>query len=194
MKIKYDEYIETINAALNKVDKTKLKSVIKLIAIQRVLKHKIFVVGNGGSSSAATHFAQDLMKGTFKSYHGLRDYSGQEPSPIKAISLTDNVSFITATSNDDGYDFIFVNQLKTLSDNSDDILIVISGSGNSPNVVKAAEWARMNNLNVISFTGFSGGKIKDLSTLNINVHCDDMKIIESVHSILFHYIIENLQA
>ena len=185
----FELYKEYIKKQLDKLeDETSLNEIISNIN----LKHdsNIFIIGNGGSAANASHFAQDLVKGTFLEKHGLRDTT--TPS-IKAMSLCDNTSFITATANDDGYQYIFTNQLKSLATPGKDILIIISGSGNSENVINAAQWAIKNNILVISFTGFDGGIVKRLSDINFNVNLDDMLAVETIHSFMFHYIIEQIK-
>lgn len=112
----------------------------------------IFICGNGGSAGTAGHMVNDLAKGSV--------VDGKKR--LRVIGLADNMSLLTAYANDNGYESIFVEQMKSLW-NPGDVLIAISCSGNSPNVVKAAEYARANGGEVISLVGFSGGKLKDLS-------------------------------
>lgn len=112
----------------------------------------IFICGNGGSAGTAGHMVNDLAKGSV--------VDGKKR--LRVIGLADNMSLLTAYANDNGYESIFVEQMKSLW-NPGDILIAISCSGNSPNVVKAAEYARANGGDVIALVGFSGGKLKELS-------------------------------
>ncbi len=144
----------------------------------------IFVIGNGGSAANASHLAQDLAKGTRN--------SPEQVKRLKALSLTDNLPFVTAQGNDEGYDSIFEQQLRTFASQGD-LLVSISGSGNSPNIIKAVEWANKNGLVTIGITGFDGGKLKKLSHHSVNVALDDMCTSESIHSIIFHYIILELR-
>jgi D-sedoheptulose 7-phosphate isomerase len=143
----------------------------------------VFVIGNGGSAANASHLAQDLAKGT--------RHSPEQVKRLKALSLTDNLPFVTAQGNDEGYDSIFEQQLRTFASKGD-LLISISGSGNSPNIIKAVEWANKNGLLTIGITGFDGGKLKKLSKHSVNVALNDMCTSESVHSIIFHYVILEL--
>jgi len=185
-----NQFLEKINNSINNFQfQSNLNDIIQFLINCYETQTRIFVIGNGGSAANASHFAQDLVKGTFPQYYGLRD---SIKMTFNAISLCDNTSFITAVANDDGYENIYYEQLKALSQASD-VLIVISGSGNSDNVVKAAHYCRRRDIKVISFTGFDGGKIKELSDLNLNVAIDDMMVVESVHSIIFHYIINKLK-
>jgi D-sedoheptulose 7-phosphate isomerase len=144
----------------------------------------VFVIGNGGSAANASHLAQDLAKGTRSNL--------EQETRIKALSLTDNLPFVTALGNDDGYDTIFEQQLRTFA-SSGDILVCISGSGNSPNIIKAVEWANKNGLETVGITGFNGGKLKTLNKHSVHVPLNDMCTAESVHSIIFHYVIIKLQ-
>ena len=144
----------------------------------------VFVIGNGGSAANASHFAQDLAKGTRR--------NPEQTKRLKALSLTDNLPFVTAQGNDEGYDSIFEQQLRTFASEGD-LLISISGSGNSPNIIKAVEWANRNGLITIGITGFDGGKLKKLTQHSVNVALDDMCTSESVHSIIFHYVILELR-
>ncbi len=143
----------------------------------------IFVVGNGGSAANASHFAQDLAKGTLSNI--------SQKKRIRAVSLTDNGSFITALANDEGYETIFVQQLMTYAQTKDR-LVVISGSGNSPNVVKATEYALDNDIKVLGVTGFDGGQVKGLAKINIHVPSHDMGLVEAVHSVIFHLVMSEL--
>jgi len=151
------------------------------LLVEAYVKNKfVFVIGNGGSAANASHFAQDLAKGTRLKH--------DQPKRIKALSLTDNLPFITAQGNDEGYDSIFEQQLRTFAAPGD-MVIAISGSGNSPNIIKAIEWANNEGLTTIGITGFDGGKLKKIAHHSVNVILNDMCTSESIHSIIFHYII-----
>ena len=144
----------------------------------------VFVIGNGGSAANASHFAQDLAKGTRLSL--------DQEKRIKALSLTDNLPFVSALGNDDGYETIFEQQLRTFATPAD-LLIAISGSGNSPNIIKAVEWANENELVTVGITGFNGGKLRQINKHSVHVPLDDMCTAESIHSIIFHYIVLELK-
>ncbi len=145
----------------------------------------IYVIGNGGSAANASHFAQDLAKGTCSSM--------DQEKRIRALSLTDNFAFVSALGNDEGYDQVFVQQLRTFC-RPGDLLVAISGSGNSPNILRAVEYARDNDVKSIGVTGFTGGKLIDLVDESLHVPLNDMCTAESVHSILFHYVILELKS
>ena len=151
---------------------------------------RIFIIGNGGSAANASHFAQDLAKGTMPGYHDLRDFDG---STLHTISLCDNISFITAIANDDGYENIFLEQLRAHLPMPNDILIAISGSGNSPNILKAVKHFQEMHAPIISFTGFSGGRLKQRTSCNIHFPFDDMCMTEAYHQLVMHYIVEKLR-
>jgi D-sedoheptulose 7-phosphate isomerase len=104
------------------------------------------------------------------------------------LSLTDNTPYITAWANDEGYDRVFVEQLKNLA-SPGDVLIAISGSGNSPNILRAVEWASSNGLKTFGCTGYSGGKLRKAAHQGIHVPLDDMGLVESIHLVIFHWTI-----
>jgi D-sedoheptulose 7-phosphate isomerase len=137
----------------------------------------IFLVGNGGSAANASHFGQDLAKGTLSSMTATRRF--------RVISLTDNIGFITALANDEGYESIFEQQLRNLAAPRD-LLVAISGSGNSTNVIRAAEYARSIDMTVIGVTGFDGGKLKAMSDVSVHIPVDDMGMTEALHGVVFH--------
>jgi len=143
---------------------------------------RIFLFGNGGSAATASHFACDLGKGTI-----------QPARPrFKVIALADSLPTLTAYANDSGFDTIFAEPLISLAQPGD-LAIAFSGSGNSPNVVRAVEAARKNGLATIAFTGFDGGKIKDRVELNVHVPVNSFPQIEDVHLMLTHVICEMLK-
>ena len=137
----------------------------------------VFLVGNGGSAANASHFGQDLAKGTLSSMSATRRF--------RVVPLTDNIGFITALANDEGYESIFEQQLRNLAA-SGDLLVAISGSGNSPNVIRAAEYARSIGMTVIGVTGFDGGKLKALADVSVHIPVDDMGMTEALHGVVFH--------
>lgn len=180
----FKEYIKDINSTVDALDEKQISNFIDLLYNAYKEERMIFIIGNGGSAANASHFAQDLAKGTRK--------NTEQEKRIKALSLTDNLPFITALGNDDGYDTIFEQQLKTFA-KPGDILICISGSGNSPNIIKAVTWANENKLITVGITGFDGGKLMKLSKYSVHVPLNDMYITESIHSIIFHYILIELK-
>ena len=177
-------YLSRFNEILNHLPQIEINRVITSIIKIYDNNNKIFIIGNGGSAANASHFAQDLAKGVFLD-------QGVEKR-IKALSLTDNTAYISALANDDGYDRIFEAQLRTFADPGD-LLIIISGSGNSQNVLKAIEFAKTKGLITAGFSGYDGGKMKPMLDINVHIPLNEMCTVESVHSVIFHYIILELR-
>jgi D-sedoheptulose 7-phosphate isomerase len=177
-------YIISVSTAFDNLDKSEIFTFIELMTDAYKNEKFVYVIGNGGSAANASHFAQDLAKGT--------KLSIDNPKRLKALSLTDNLPFITAQGNDEGYESIFVEQLKTYAKNGE-YLVAISGSGNSPNIIKAVEWANENGIVTIGITGFDGGKLKKLAKHSVNVNFHEMCTAEIIHSFIFHYIILELR-
>ena len=138
----------------------------------------IFFAGNGGSASTATHLAADIGKNA-----GIK---------IKTLALTDNVAWMTALGNDLSYEDIFVEQLKNFATKGD-LLFVISGSGNSGNVVKAVAWAKRNGVKTAALLGFSGGKLLKMVDVPVVVPVDHYGYVEGIHSEIHHYLVEALK-
>jgi D-sedoheptulose 7-phosphate isomerase len=149
----------------------------------------VFVIGNGGSGSSASHFCEDLGKCTLRR----EDFDNDQKKRLRILSLTDNTPYILAWANDEGFERVFVEQLKNLAGRGD-LLIAISGSGNSPNILKAVEWAKRNGLETFGCTGFNGGKLRALAHRGLHVPLDDMGIVESIHLTAFHWVVDNLHA
>ncbi len=179
----FKEYIQNMNSTIEVLDEKQITDLIDLLYKAYNKEKMVFIIGNGGSAANASHLAQDLAKGTRK--------NTEQTKRIKALSLTDNLPFITALGNDHGYDTIFEQQLRTFA-NAGDILICISGSGNSPNIIKAVDWANENKLITIGITGFDGGKLMKLCKYSVHVPLNNMYIAESIHSIIFHYVLIEL--
>jgi D-sedoheptulose 7-phosphate isomerase len=149
----------------------------------------VFLCGNGGSGSTCSHVCEDLAKSTLERI----DFADPERKRLKAISLTDNTSAILAWANDEGFETVFVEQLKNLA-SADDMLIAISGSGNSPNVLRAVEWANTARLRTWGITGFDGGKLRDVAQESLHIPLSDMGLVESMHLLLFHWILDDVHA
>ena len=146
---------------------------------------QFFICGNGGCALNANHFAQDLSKGVIE--------NGFSKPRIRAISLCNDIGFITATSNDDSYANIFVNQLIAFA-NEGDSLFVISGSGNSDNVVRAVNYAKSNGINTCGILGYDGGKLKLKLQKFIHINYNHMETCEGVMSVVLHYVMCELKA
>jgi D-sedoheptulose 7-phosphate isomerase len=149
----------------------------------------VFLCGNGGSGSTCSHICEDLAKSTLDR----ADFADPLRKRLKVLSLTDNTSAILAWANDEGFETVFVEQLKNLA-SADDMLITISGSGNSPNVLRATEWANHARLRTWGITGFDGGKLRDEAQESIHVPLEDMGLVESIHLLLFHWVLDDVHA
>lgn len=146
----------------------------------------VFFIGNGGSAATASHMANDFGIDVLK--------KGGSDLPFRAMSLTDNSSVMLAIANDDGYERLFVNQLR-VHYRPGDKLVAISASGNSPNVVTAAEWVKKQGGAVMSLVGFDGGRLKDISDVVIHVKSEKGEYgpVEDIHMIMDHLLANWLQ-
>jgi D-sedoheptulose 7-phosphate isomerase len=177
------DYLERVCKEISRLDVSQVETLSDLIEQCYHAGKFVFIVGNGGSGANASHFCEDLAKCT------LRDFENQKR--LKVLSLTDNVAWIMAVANDLDYEGIFVEQLKNLA-SPGDLLLAISGSGNSPNILKAVEWANQNSLTTVGITGFGGGKLRQLAQHSLHAPIDDMGIAESLHLTVFHWVIDDL--
>lgn len=149
----------------------------------------VFVFGNGGSGTTATHFSEDLGKSTLRE----SDLADESKRRLKIMSLTDNLGWILAVGNDVGYEDIFVQQLMNYG-SAGDLVIAISGSGNSPNVLKAVDWANRHGLITFGLTGYAGGQLKQRQADGLHVDLHDMGMVESLHLCLFHWVLNDVYA
>ena len=159
-----------------------LKKIFHILNKAKKNGNKIFIMGNGGSASTATHFTSDLLKTSLT----------KNTKKIKAFSLSDNIPVILAWANDTSYENIFKKQLENLLEKND-IVIGISGSGNSVNVLNAIKIANNENAVTISLTGKAGGRISKNSQVNLTVPSDDMLTIETMHLLICHLLITLLR-
>jgi D-sedoheptulose 7-phosphate isomerase len=173
-----DSYFNYLHNVLKKIDKNEIKAFIDSILDARERGKNIFFIGNGGSASTASHFANDLSIGT-NSYE----------KTFRTISLCDNNSILTAIGNDFGFEDVFSRQLQVLGKDGD-IVVAISASGNSPNLIKAIEWAQNNGLNTIAITAFDGGKLKQMAKRVVHVPTEKGEYgpAEDAHLILNHLV------
>jgi len=168
-------YFEACRRAHASVDGDRLTAALALLDAAYEVGRHVYACGNGGSAAISNHLVCDHSKG------------GQTDTDLrpKVVSLATNMEMITAIANDISYDDIFVYQLKTLAEKGD-VLITISSSGDSENVVRAAAWARKNGLRVIAFTGFAGGRTAKLAHVNLHVKGDNYGVVEDAHQGLMH--------
>ena len=180
MKLFFNHYINDLFYTIKNINITKLENIINILIDTKNKKKKVFLIGNGGSSSTSSHVAQDWSK----------------ELKIRTICLTDNSSLITAWANDTKYDNIFKAQLEIHLD-SEDILIAYSGSGNSPNIIKAIEYANSIGCKTIGMTGNYDkqykNKLANISDISLIVPSKSMEKIEDVHLIINHIIKEYIK-
>lgn len=175
-------YVNALQDSINQLPKDRIVSVIDLLHSARLVGRQIFIMGNGGSASTATHFVCDLAKNTRKA--GWPHY--------RVIGLSDNMAIFSAYANDEGYESVFAQQLANLI-MPEDIVIGISASGNSKNVLNAMELAKSQNATTIGFTGFDGGHLASLVDINIHVNSTIIEHVEDIHLILEHMIVKALR-
>ncbi len=170
-------YKEKSLDVMQRISEEEVARLINLLSDAREANRQIFLCGNGGSASTASHFSNDLGKGA----------SWNRDDRFRVLALTDNVSWITALANDTDYSQIFVEQLKNYAI-PDDVLIAFSGSGNSPNVVKAVQWANENSVVTVGITGRPGGKLGEMARYPIFVESSHMGHIEEGHFLIQHLV------
>ena len=151
------QYLTDLKATLDALDPAQIKAVRDRVAALRERGGQLFLCGNGGSAATASHLANDIAIGT-----------RSPAAPFRAVSLTDNTAVMTAIANDDGFEELFVQQLQSQMV-AGDVVVAISASGNSPNLVKALEYAGGAGAETVALTGFDGGRIARLAGLNVHV-------------------------
>jgi D-sedoheptulose 7-phosphate isomerase len=174
-----DSYMKSLRGVMEKLDGDAFGKAIEILREAYANDRQVFIAGNGGSAAAANHFVCDFGKNATP-LDGSRRF--------RIISLSDNVEKITAFANDISFEEIFSQQLKNLM-NERDILITVSASGNSPNIVKACEYARTKNGRVIALTGFSGGKSRAYADAPLHVDAQSYEQAEDAHLIILHMIV-----
>ena len=171
------KYIEDLQACLARLPLSDIRAVIALLQNARFDDRQVFIMGNGGSAATASHFACDLGKGT----------AAPDLPRFRVTALTDSMALLSAYANDFGYEHVFSEQLSNLL-HPGDVVIGISGSGNSPNVLRALELARRREAITVGFSGFAGGKMKDMVDLCVVAPSSCMEQVEDVHLILEHLV------
>ena len=168
-------YKENLISTIENLNEIEILNLRDEIINARDNNNFIYVFGNGGSASTASHIVCDLLKGC----------SYNKAKKIKIISLNDNIPTITAYSNDVNYTEVFLEQLKNFLTPTD-LVIGISGSGNSINVIKAIEYANELGANTVGITGFDGGVLKKIAKVSVNANINNMQISEDIHIIVLH--------
>ena len=171
------EYIDRLEQGLRKINPVAIEQVVETLENARRERRTLFIIGNGGSAATASHMANDLQKLA----------SQGKGAAHRAIALTDNVPLITAWANDTDYEEVFTRQLEALAQEGD-LLIVITGSGNSKNIVHAVKWAKAAGLKTIALLGFDGGIVKKLADHALLFAEDHYGRVEDAHMILEHMI------
>lgn len=170
-----DEYFGLVARTLDGLDRQSLSTLVEMIIQTCDAGGMIFIFGNGGSAATASHICGDFVKGIS---YGCR-------KKLRAMCLTDNTAAVLAIANDVCYQDIFVEQLANYL-KPEDLVIGISGSGNSENVVRAVEYARQVGAATVGFCGFSGGLVKQIADLAIHANVGDMEVAEDIHMIVAH--------
>ncbi|MFA7653834.1 MAG: SIS domain-containing protein [Candidatus Magasanikbacteria bacterium] len=180
------DYFKRLQKALDDFDHSGLHRLINKIQPLRGTDKTIFVAGNGGSAATCTHMVTDIAKTI------LGKNVKEKENRFRIMSLNDNTSIITAWANDEGYEHIFSQQLKNLG-RAGDILIVFTGSGQSPNIVELVKMAKKMNIFTFGISGFSGGSLKDLCDDYLLAVSNDYGIIEDFHMVVVHLITDWLK-
>jgi D-sedoheptulose 7-phosphate isomerase len=184
-----DEYLDRLQKELARIDRDALRRWADLTYQAWQNERFVYIIGNGGSGTTASHMSEDLGKSTLRT-DKLNDESQRR---LKVLSLTDNAGWIMAVGNDVAYEQIFVQQLMNYG-RPGDVLVAISGSGNSPNILRAVEWAGRHELTTFGLTGYNGGRLKQIQHDGLHVDLHDMGMVESIHLCLFHWMLNDVYA
>jgi D-sedoheptulose 7-phosphate isomerase len=177
-----EQYILTVQQTIDQLPRQLIADVIAILQRARMQGNQVFVMGNGGSASTASHFVCDLAKNTRRD--GLPHF--------RVIGLTDNMAIFSAYANDEGYENVFSMQLANFIKH-DDVIIGISASGNSKNVLNAMKEAQKYNVTTIGFTGFDGGQLGTMVNINIHVKSNVIEHVEDIHLMLEHIIVKAIK-
>ncbi len=183
------DYVTRLQAELARVDQDEIRQMADLIYGAWENDKFVYIFGNGGSGTTATHMSEDLGKSSLRE----KDLHDETKKRLKVMSLTDNLGWIMAVGNDLAYDQIFVQQLMNYG-RAGDVVLAISGSGNSPNVLNAVDWANRHGLKTFGLTGYSGGKLRAMAQAGLHVPLTDMGMVESIHLCLFHWVLNDVFA
>ncbi|WP_417602390.1 SIS domain-containing protein [Owenweeksia hongkongensis] len=180
---KAKEYLGLVKQTIDKLDQSAINAAAQAFLDAYHKGGNIYVFGNGGSGATASHVAGDFLKGAS---YGL-------DKRFKMICLNDNIASMMAIANDIGYEDIFIEPLKNFI-GKDDLVIGISGSGNSENVVRAMTYAKDQGVKTLALSGFNGGKISKLADISVHADVMDMEVCEDIHMIIFNIIKKEMQA
>ena len=177
-----EAYLQQLQTAVDLLPRDQLAELGEMLYRTYRNQKQVFTLGNGGSASTASHMAADIAKNTI----------GPNMRRFRVLSLNDNTAMLTALANDLGYENVFAEQLQNLI-SPGDLLIAVSGSGNSPNVVKAVRYARSQCAEVVGILGFGGGEVASLVDVAIVVPSSHYGVVEDVHLIINHIIVDYFQ-
>ncbi|MCR9119400.1 MAG: SIS domain-containing protein [bacterium] len=184
-----NDYLDRLSKEISAIDQNAIKRWADSLFRAWEEGKFVYIIGNGGSGTTASHMAEDLGKSTLQE----KDLLDRTQKRLKALSLTDNSGWIMAVGNDLAFDQIFVQQLMNYGQPGD-LLIAISGSGNSPNILNAVDWANEAGIHTFGLTGYSGGKLKEAQQDGLHVELDDMGMVESIHLAVFHFVLNDVFA
>jgi len=168
-------YFDRLRKAIAGLNIDEIEAAVKAIKAAYDRDAVIYVFGNGGSAATASHFACDFNKGICENLE----------KKFRLVCLNDNIPMVTAIANDISYDDIFVFQMKNKL-KAHDLVLAISGSGNSKNVIKAVEYAKEMGTGVVGITGFTGGRLRELADYSMHINVDDMQLTEDIHLAFDH--------
>ena len=173
------DYLDNLLSLERDFDLEAVSQMVECLEKARAEHKRIFVFGNGGSASHANHIACDLGK----------NVTSREAGRFQILSICDNMATVTAYANDVGFDCVFQEQLKNIDLTEGDIILAISASGNSPNVVNACTYAREKRAVILSMTGFTGGRLKELSDICLHIPCSEYEKVEDLHMTAIHMLV-----
>lgn len=182
-------YLDRLNTEVARLSQSDIQKWADLVYEAWQNGRFVFIIGNGGSATTASHMAEDLGKSSLRP----SDLSDESKKRLKVLSLTDNAGWLLAVGNDCGYDQIFLQQLMNYGGQGD-LLLAISGSGNSPNILTAVDWANRHGLTTFGLTGYNGGKLKQMQQHGLHVDLNDMGMVESLHLCVFHWVLNDVFA
>ena len=176
-----NDYINRLKKTLDNLDRKEIEQFSKILNTARDNGSNIFIMGNGGSAATASHFCCDFNK--------VASYGYNNKKRFKFVCLSDNIATVMSYSNDVCYEDIFVEQLKNFVQ-PQDIVIGISSSGNSENVLRAIRYANSNNITTVGLTGCDGGELKQIAKFCVNTNTNDKQIAEDIHLVVCHMILQ----
>jgi D-sedoheptulose 7-phosphate isomerase len=182
-------YLDRLNREVSRLNQSDIQKWADLVFDAWKNGRFVFIIGNGGSGTTASHMAEDLGKSTLRP----SDLNDESKQRLRVLSLTDNAGWLLAVGNDCGYDQIFLQQLMNYGSKGD-LLLAISGSGNSPNILTAVDWANRHGLTTFGLSGYNGGKLKQMQQHGLHVELDDMGMVESIHLCVFHWVLNDVFA